>query len=62
MENIMDTMSSAVSAFDFDIDDLDLDAIEVVATSGYMAIPETGASCCHNGSSCSGSTQTEVTV
>ncbi|MDV3456059.1 hypothetical protein RZN05_03625 [Sphingomonas sp. HF-S4] len=46
---------------EFDLDDLDLDAIEVVATSGYMAIPETGASCCHNGSSCSGSTQTEIT-
>lgn len=57
----MDT-SSTISAYEFDISDLDLDAIEVVATSGYMAIPETGASCCHNGSSCSGSTQTEVLV
>jgi len=47
---------------DFDISDLDLDAIEVVATSGYMAIPETGASCCYGGSSCGGSQQPEVAV
>lgn len=45
---------------EFDISDLDLDAIEVVATSGYMAIPETGASCCYGSSSCSGSSQPEV--
>ncbi|WP_161978437.1 hypothetical protein [Sphingomonas oligophenolica] len=47
---------------EFDISDLDLDAIEVVATSGYMAIPETGASCCYGSSSCSGSTQPDVSV
>lgn len=42
--------------------DFDLDAIEVVATSGYMAIPETGASCCGGSSSCGGSQQTGVAV
>jgi hypothetical protein len=43
------------STLDFDLSDLNLDAIEVVSTSGYMAIPETGASCCDGSSSCSGS-------
>jgi hypothetical protein len=50
------------SNLDFDLSDLNLDAIEVVATSGYMAIPETGASCCGGSSSCSGSSSADVTV
>lgn len=50
------------STLDFDLSDLNLDAIEVVATSGYMAIPETGASCCDGSSSCSGSSGTDVEV
>lgn len=43
--------------FDVDAIDLDFDNVEIVSTSGYMAIPETGASCCWGGSSCSGSSR-----
>lgn len=50
------------STLDFDLSDLNLDAVEVVATSGYMAIPETGASCCDGSSSCSGSSSQDVAL
>lgn len=52
--------TDVASTLDFDLSDLNLDAIEVVATSGYMAIPETGASCCDGSSSCSGSSSAEL--
>ncbi len=32
---------------DFDLAELDLDAVEIIPTGGYLAIPETGASCSH---------------
>ena len=30
---------------DFDLAELDLEAVEIIPTGGYLALPETGASC-----------------
>jgi thiazolylpeptide-type bacteriocin precursor len=49
------TFEIGTSFEDLDIDAFDINAVEVEATVGYLAMPENGASCCGGSSSTSGS-------
>lgn len=45
---------------DLNLDDFDFNAVEIVPTQGYLAMPETGASTCCCESCCSSSSGSSV--
>jgi hypothetical protein len=45
---------------DMSLDDFDFDAVEVVPTQGYLAMPETGASTCCCESCCSSTSGSSI--